>query len=103
MIRAAVYQERREGQSDLKFEGKVQVFNTGNTPARKFAYKKAGILHISALKTFAFPLPEEDKQPSYASSRLRKKSVSEMRLSSLRALRPARDCEAAKTDIYGNR
>jgi hypothetical protein len=61
VIGGAVYQERREGQSDLKFEGKVTVANTGNTPAKRVRIrKKAAILVIAAIDTFNFPLPDED-------------------------------------------
>jgi len=69
LIGGAIYQERRgEGQSDLKFEGKVQVANTGNTPARKVRIrKKAAILDIPTLQAFDFALPEGDSAPSYAS------------------------------------
>src|SRR5580658_4395213 len=35
VIGSAVYQERRIGQGDLKFEAKPNLVNTGNTPARK--------------------------------------------------------------------
>lgn len=71
IIGTAVFQERRgAGQSDLKFEGKVQVLNTGNTPARKVRIrKKADILVIPTLKDFDFSLPQEDEDEasSYAS------------------------------------
>jgi hypothetical protein len=54
----AIYQERREpGQSDLKFESRPNLLNTGNTPARKVQIQTvADILPIPLPADFPFPL-----------------------------------------------
>ncbi len=58
-VGTALHQERREGQSDLKFEGRPQLLNTGNTPARKVRIRIAAeILPIPIPEGFAFPLPD---------------------------------------------
>jgi hypothetical protein len=60
-IGTAIYQQRRIGQSDLKFEGKATVLNTGNTPARKVRmYKQAAIIPFPAPDDFTYPIPEDD-------------------------------------------
>lgn len=60
-IGSAIYQERREGQEDLKFEAKPTLANTGNTPARKVCIRiAADILPIPIPEGFAFPLPEAE-------------------------------------------
>lgn len=65
-IGGAVYQERnREGQPDLKFEGKANIINTGATPARRVRIQKtAAILPNPIPDDFAFPLPEDDSEKS---------------------------------------
>jgi hypothetical protein len=67
-IGAAVFQERnRVGQNDLKFEGKMQVLNTGNTPARKVRIRKqAAIVPIPIPDGFNFSIPEEPEAVAYA-------------------------------------
>ena len=60
VVGSAVWQERREGQSNLKFEGRTNLVNTGNTPARKVRVRiQADILPVPLPKDFEFPLPEE--------------------------------------------
>jgi DNA-binding protein YbaB len=60
LIGTAIYQEKREGMVDLKFEAKPLLVNTGNTPARNLCMKKAAdILPIPIPEDFKFPLPEE--------------------------------------------
>jgi hypothetical protein len=60
VIGSAIYQERREGQSDLKFEARPHLVNTGNTPARKVHFRiQADILPVPIPDDFGFPLPEE--------------------------------------------
>lgn len=67
IIGTPIFQERREGQSDLKFEGKPHLVNTGNTPARKVRIRiKAEILPVPPPAHFTFPLPDEDKQSAGA-------------------------------------
>jgi hypothetical protein len=67
LIGGAVYQERRVGQGDLKFEAKVTVLNTGNTPARKVRIrKKAEILPVPIPQDFAYPLPDFEVNSTYA-------------------------------------
>lgn len=62
IIGDALYQERRPGQSDLKFEGRPNLINTGNTQARKVRIRiNAGILPNPIPNDFGFPLPEEDR------------------------------------------
>jgi hypothetical protein len=57
-IGSALYQERREGQENLKFEAKPNLVHTGNTPARKICIRiSADILPIPVPEDFAFPLP----------------------------------------------
>jgi hypothetical protein len=62
VIGSAVYQERRVGQGDLKFEAKPSLVNTGNTPARKVRIfrRKAAILPSPPPADFAYPLPDDD-------------------------------------------
>jgi hypothetical protein len=58
-IGLAVHQERREGQGDLRFEGKPKLTNTGSTQARRVISRiKAEILDLEAAKGFDFPIPE---------------------------------------------
>lgn len=59
-IGTALYQERRgPGQTDLKFEGRANLLNTGNTPARRVRIRTAAeILPIPLPKDFQFPLPD---------------------------------------------
>ncbi len=67
-IGAALYQERRVGQTDLKFEARPNLVNTGNTPARKVHIRtKADILPIPLPKDFGFPLPDESMQSAETS------------------------------------
>jgi hypothetical protein len=67
VIGSAIFQERREGEGDLKFEGKVQLLNTGNTPARKVRIRKQAAIVPIPPEHFAFPLPEESADSPYAS------------------------------------
>lgn len=69
VIGAGTFQERnRVGQADLMFDGKVQVVNTGNTPARKVRIRKnAAILLNPIPDNFAFPLSDESQDTAYAS------------------------------------
>jgi len=61
VVGSAVYQERRVGQGDLKFEAKPNLMNTGNTPARKVCIRRtASILPIPIPEDFAYPLPDVD-------------------------------------------
>ena len=62
-IGTALYQERRgPGQTDLKFEGRPNLLNTGNTPARKVRIRTAAdILPIPIPETFQFSLPDESE------------------------------------------
>ena len=63
LVGGAIYQERREGQSDLKFEGRPDLLNTGNTPARKVRIRiAADILPIPVPEDFDFPLPELEEE-----------------------------------------
>jgi len=57
-----LFQERREpGQSDLKFETRPDLTNTGNTPARNVCIRiAADILSIPIAEGFQFPLPENE-------------------------------------------
>jgi hypothetical protein len=56
----AIYQERRVGQSDLKFEGKPNLVNTGNTHARNVRIRtNAAILPMPPPQNFDYPLPAE--------------------------------------------
>lgn len=57
-IGTALYQERRgPGQTDLKFEGRANLLNTGNTPARKVRIQTgADILPIPIPVDFQFPI-----------------------------------------------
>jgi hypothetical protein len=61
-IGSAIYQERRVGQGDLKFEARPHLVNTGNTPARKvrILQRKAAILTNPVPADFAYPLPDDD-------------------------------------------
>jgi hypothetical protein len=63
-----VFQERnRVGQADLKFEGTVQVLNTGNTPARKVRIRKAAaIVPVPIPADFTFPIAQESEAVAYA-------------------------------------
>ena len=68
VIGTAVFQQRREGQTDLKFEGKVQVSNTGNSAARKVRIRKrAAVLPNPVPGDFDFSLPEDVSDSTYAS------------------------------------
>jgi len=61
LIGDALWQERRVGQDDLKFEAKPNIVNTGSTPARKLRIRiRADILPIPIPATFDFPLPPAD-------------------------------------------
>jgi hypothetical protein len=62
-IGTALYQQRRgPGQTDLKFEGRANLLNTGNTPARNVRIRTtADILPIPILKDFQFSLPDENE------------------------------------------
>jgi hypothetical protein len=54
-----IYQERRPGQSDLKFEGRPQLINTGNTQARRVRVRvDAAVLPNPIPDDFNFVLPE---------------------------------------------
>jgi hypothetical protein len=60
VIGTAIFQERREGQGDLRFEGKPNLVNTGNTPARKVRIRiNADILPVPIPEDFNYPLPDE--------------------------------------------
>jgi hypothetical protein len=60
VVGTAIWQERRVGQSDLKFEARPHLLNTGNTPARKVRVRiQADILPVPVPEDFGFPLPEE--------------------------------------------
>jgi hypothetical protein len=64
-IGTAVYQERREGQGDLKFEVKPNLVNTGSTPARKVCIRiAADILPEPPPEDFTFPLSEANFKDS---------------------------------------
>jgi hypothetical protein len=57
-----LYQERRPAQSDLKFEGRPSLVNTGNTQARKVRIRIAADIVPNPIPAdFGFPLPEEDQ------------------------------------------
>jgi hypothetical protein len=60
-IGTAIFQERRgPGQTDLKFEGRANLLNTGNTPARNVRIRTAAeVLPIPIPEDFQFPLPAE--------------------------------------------
>jgi len=60
-IGTALFQDRRgPGQTDLKFEGRASLLNTGNTPARNVRIRTAAeILPIPIPSNFQFPLPDE--------------------------------------------
>src|SRR5207302_3943454 len=50
------------GQTDLKFEGRPSLLNTGNTPARNVRIRTAAeILPIPIPKDFQFALPDENE------------------------------------------
>jgi hypothetical protein len=61
-IGSAIYQERRVGQPDLKFEARPNLVNTGNTQARKvrIMQRKAAILPNPHPSDFVFQLPDDD-------------------------------------------
>jgi len=60
VVGTAIHQERREGQSDLKFEAKPNLVNTGNTPARKVRIRRtAEILPFPPPENFEFPVPDD--------------------------------------------
>jgi hypothetical protein len=60
IVGTPIYQQRRPGQSDLKFEGRPHLVNTGNTQARKVRIRIKGAILPSPLPDdFVFPLPEE--------------------------------------------
>jgi hypothetical protein len=67
-IGGATYQERRQpGQTDLKFEAKPQVVNTGNTQARKVQIRKrAAILPSPVPDNFEYPPLDDTEVISYA-------------------------------------
>ena len=61
IIGNAIYQERRVGQGDLKFEAKPILVNTGNTPARKIKIRiAADILPVPPPEGFKLPPPDEN-------------------------------------------
>jgi len=63
VIGSPIYQMRRVGQSDLQFEGRPHLVNTGNTPARKVRILiKADILPNPIPEDFTFPLPDDPIQ-----------------------------------------
>jgi hypothetical protein len=63
VIGTPIYQMRRVGQSDLQFEGRPHLVNTGNTPARKVRILiKADILPNPIPEDFTFPLPDDPMQ-----------------------------------------
>jgi hypothetical protein len=66
-VGAALYQERRgPGQSDLKFEARPNLVNTGATPARHVRTRsKAAIVTIPIPEDFAYPLPENPVKPGF--------------------------------------
>jgi len=58
-IGTAIYQERRPGQTDLKFEARPFVLNNGNTPAKKVITRvRADILPFPLPQDLNFPLPD---------------------------------------------
>ena len=68
VVGAGIYQERRVGQTDLKFEGRPNLVNTGATPARKVRIRSnADILPMPPPEDFAYPLPEESTVPDGSS------------------------------------
>jgi hypothetical protein len=67
LIGDASYQERREGQSDISFEARPLVVNSGNTAARKIRIRiAADVLPIPIPESFAFPLPEASNRDAGA-------------------------------------
>jgi len=61
IIGNAIYQERRIGQGDLKFEAKPILVNTGNTPARKIKiHIAADILPVPQPEGYELPPPDEN-------------------------------------------
>ena len=66
-VGTALYQERRgPGQSDLKFEARPNLVNTGATPARHIRIRsKADILTLPIPENFTFPLPDVPEKPSF--------------------------------------
>ena len=57
-----LWQQRREGQPDLKFEARPILSNTGNTPARKVKHMVvADILPNPIPETFTFPMPQAEE------------------------------------------
>jgi hypothetical protein len=59
-VGAAIYQERRVGQGDVKFEGKPNLLNTGNTPARNVNIRiQAAVLPMPIPDDYGFPLTDE--------------------------------------------
>ena len=57
VIGSAVFQERQDG---FKFEGKPNLVNTGNTPARNVRIRIAAqIVPVADAENFPYPLPEE--------------------------------------------
>ena len=57
IIGNGVYQERREGMGDLKFQAKPEIKNTGHTPAKNLRIQiKAAILPVPLPNDFGFPL-----------------------------------------------
>jgi hypothetical protein len=66
IIGSPIYQERRPGQSDLKFEGRPHLVNTGNTQARKVRIRiNAEIVANPIPKNFNYPLPPFDGEVGF--------------------------------------
>jgi hypothetical protein len=67
-IGGAIYQQRRgPGQTDLKFEAKPTVVNTGNTQARKVSIRKnAAILEAPWPDDFKYPEIAEGSESGFA-------------------------------------
>ncbi|MDP9159846.1 MAG: hypothetical protein M3O09_06400 [Acidobacteriota bacterium] len=65
-VGGALFQEKREDQFDIKFEGQPALLNTGNTPARKVRIRTvAEILPVPAPSDFSYPLPKEQADSKY--------------------------------------
>jgi hypothetical protein len=68
VVGTGIYQERRVGQGDLKFEGKPNLVNTGNTPARKVRIRSnAAVLPLPPPENFDYPLPAEPTETASSS------------------------------------
>jgi hypothetical protein len=53
--------QRGEGTTDLRFEARPFIVNTGNSPARRVSFKKSvAILPFPIPKEYNFPLPDEE-------------------------------------------